>query len=96
MIPMLKWVVFRFRYLGQVVDEAIRSSAMVPMAARIDETKDLKIGGFRIPPNTAIVQALGVTLQEPKTFKEPNKWVYVNYLQERLCPHLGFRVIRND
>nr|AIL94175.1 cytochrome P450 CYP20A1 [Tigriopus japonicus] len=62
------------KYLGQVVDEAIRSSAMVPMAARIDETKDLKIGGFRIPPNTAIVQALGVTLQEPKTFKEPNKF----------------------
>nr|APH81398.1 cytochrome P450 CYP20A1 [Tigriopus kingsejongensis] len=64
----------KFSLLLQVIDESIRCSATVPIAARIDETKELKIGGFRIPPNTPLIQALGVTLQDPNVFKEPDKF----------------------
>lgn len=57
-----KYVFSSSTYLRQVLDESLRMSTLAPYAARFSD-HDIVISGYRIPPGTPIIQALGVSLK---------------------------------
>lgn len=58
------------RYTQQVIDETLRITALAGYAARYS-TKDIVLGGYHIPANTAVLQALGVILTDEKYWPSP-------------------------
>ncbi|XP_078321122.1 cytochrome P450 20A1-like [Crassostrea virginica] len=60
-------------YLHQVIDETLRCAVVAPWAARYQDF-DSELGGHRIPKNTPVIHALGVSLQNEKYFPNPNKF----------------------
>lgn len=60
-------------YLRQVIDESLRCAVVAPWAARYQDF-DSELGGHKIPKNTPVIHALGVSLQNEKYFPLPNKF----------------------
>lgn len=60
-------------YLRQVIDESLRCAVIAPWAARYQDF-DSELGGHKIPKNTPVIHALGVSLQNEKYFPLPNKF----------------------
>jgi len=61
-------------FMKCVIKETLRKSALAPFAARIarNEKKDFVLNGYTISPKVPIIQALGVTLNDPKIWGNPN------------------------
>lgn len=60
-------------YLHQVIDETLRCSVLAPWAARYQDF-DSELGGHKIPKNTPVIHALGVSLQNEKYFPQPHRF----------------------
>ncbi|XP_061193946.1 cytochrome P450 20A1-like [Saccostrea echinata] len=60
-------------YLNQVIDETLRCAIVAPWAARYQDI-DSELGGHKIPKNTPVIHALGVSLQNGKYYPVPNKF----------------------
>ncbi|XP_062570148.1 cytochrome P450 20A1-like [Saccostrea cucullata] len=60
-------------YLHQVIDETLRCAVVAPWAARFQDF-DSELGGHKIPKNTPVIHALGVSLQNEKYYPIPNKF----------------------
>ena len=60
-------------YLKQVFDETLRCSVLAPFAARFFD-EELKLGEYTIPAGTPVLHALGVSLQDPTVFPDPEKF----------------------
>jgi cytochrome P450 family 20 subfamily A len=78
-------------YLKQVFDETLRCSVLAPFAARIMD-EDCQLGGYMIPGGTPIVHALGVCLQDPEYYPEPNKFDPDRFSPDKnvLRPNMAF------
>ncbi|KAK3108521.1 hypothetical protein FSP39_009786 [Pinctada imbricata] len=63
----------RLKYLHQILDETMRCAVVAPWAARFQDF-DSELGGHKIPKNTPVIHALGVSLQNEKYFPLPNKF----------------------
>jgi len=61
------------KYVQQVIDESLRASTLAPYAARFSE-KDTELGGYIIPANTPVLQALGVVLNDDSNWDSPEKF----------------------
>ncbi|RUS77639.1 hypothetical protein EGW08_014599 [Elysia chlorotica] len=61
------------KYLQQVIDESIRCGSVGMFAARYQEN-DITLGGYNIPKNTPVVQALGVVMQDEELWPNPTKF----------------------
>ncbi|GFS11480.1 cytochrome P450 20A1 [Elysia marginata] len=61
------------RYLRQVIDESIRCGAFGTFAARYQEA-DTTLGGYKIPKNTPVIQALGTVMRDEKIWPKPTKF----------------------
>uniref|UniRef100_A0A8W8M9G7 Cytochrome P450 20A1 n=1 Tax=Magallana gigas TaxID=29159 RepID=A0A8W8M9G7_MAGGI len=59
------------RYLRQVIDESLMCAVIAPWTARYQDF-DSELGGHKIPKNTPVIHALGVSLQNEKYFPLPN------------------------
>ncbi|XP_070565035.1 cytochrome P450 20A1-like [Ptychodera flava] len=60
-------------YLHQVIKETLRCSNLWPWTARCQDI-DVEIGGHVVPKNTPVVHALGVVLQDEKSWPLPNNF----------------------
>ena len=63
----------KFVYLRQVIDETMRCSVLAPYAARYSDD-DTVLGGHHVPAGTPVIHALGVSLQDPQRWPEPEKF----------------------
>lgn len=61
-------------YLSNIIDESLRLSVLAPWAARVSTEEDIIIGGYKIPVNTPIIQALGVILQNENIWSNPQEF----------------------
>ena len=61
-------------YLRQVIDETLRCAIIAPYTARVQEF-DSELGGHIIPKGTPIIQALGVSFQNPNLWPEPEEFL---------------------
>ena len=64
-------VVSNMPYLQQVFNETLRCSVLAPWAARFQD-KPTTLGGFQIPEETPVIHALGVSLQNPEYWPNPD------------------------
>ncbi|CAC5367291.1 CYP20A [Mytilus coruscus] len=60
-------------YLRQVIDETLRCAVIAPWAARFQDF-DSELGGHKIPKNTPVIHALGVTQQDEALWPVPNRF----------------------
>lgn len=60
-------------YIRQILDETLRCAVIAPYAARFQDF-DSELGGHKIPKNTPVIHALGVSLQNEKYWPLPNKF----------------------
>ena len=60
-------------YLRQVFNETLRCSVLAPFAARFSD-EDIEMRGFVVPAGTPILLALGVPMQDPVLYKDPEKF----------------------
>ena len=63
--------------LRQVLNETLRLSVLAPFAARYSDD-DIVAGGYRIPADTPIVIALGVSLKNDTIWKSTEKYYIYN------------------
>ena len=67
----LQVIFLPFSYLRQVLDESLRMSTLAPYSGRFSDT-DIVVGGYLIPKETPIVNALGVALKNETIWKDPH------------------------
>ncbi|XP_056007018.1 cytochrome P450 20A1-like [Ostrea edulis] len=60
-------------YFNQVIDETMRCAVVAPWAARFQDF-DSELGGHKIPKNTPVIHALGVSLKNEKYYPAPDKF----------------------
>ncbi|OWF40771.1 cytochrome P450 20A1-like [Mizuhopecten yessoensis] len=60
-------------YIRQIVDETLRCAVVAPFAARFQDFES-ELGGHKIPKNTPVIHALGVSLKDEKYWPLPNKF----------------------
>ena len=60
-------------YMRQVIDETLRCAVIAPWAARFQDF-DSELGGHKIPKNTPVIHALGVSQQDETVWPLPNKF----------------------
>ncbi|XP_033761523.1 cytochrome P450 20A1-like [Pecten maximus] len=60
-------------YIRQIVEETLRCAVIAPYAARFQDF-DSELGGHKIPKNTPVIHALGVSLSNEKYWPLPNKF----------------------
>ncbi|XP_033762753.1 cytochrome P450 20A1-like isoform X2 [Pecten maximus] len=60
-------------YMRQIMEEILRCAVIAPYAARFQDF-DSELGGHKIPKNTPVVHALGVSLKNEKYWPLPNKF----------------------
>lgn len=71
------------KYLHQVINETFRSSAIAPWAGRYQDV-DSELGGYKIPKNTPVIHALGVSLQNEKHFPNPKRFDPDRFSEENI------------
>lgn len=80
------------KYLKQVYDETLRCAVIGPIAARVLDV-DSELGGHKIPKNTPVIHALGVTFKDKTYFPHPDRFdpdrFAPTHTKER--PHLAFQ-----
>jgi cytochrome P450 family 20 subfamily A len=78
-------------YLRQVLDETLRCSSLAPYAARYSDD-DYQLGGYTIPAGTPVIQALGVSFQDPSRWPEPQQFDPERFSPEnrKTIPAFGF------
>eukprot|EP00117_Sycon_ciliatum_P030889 scpid61164/ scgid3214/ Cytochrome P450 20A1 len=57
----------------RVVDESLRCSVLAPWAARVFD-EDIELNGYTIPAGSSIVIALGVVLNDPTIWPDPDRF----------------------
>lgn len=68
-------------YLRQVIDEALRLSLVTTWGSRYQDF-DSKLGGYRIPKNTYVFHALGVSLKDGNVWPNPDLFDPVRFSKE--------------
>lgn len=63
----------KLTYTMQVINETNRLAIISPITARVADT-DSVIGGYNIPKNTPVIQALGVVLHDEKIWPSPQNF----------------------
>ncbi|XP_071805028.1 cytochrome P450 20A1-like [Asterias amurensis] len=63
----------QLKYLHHVINESLRLSILTPYAARFQDS-DTELGGHIIPAGTSVYHALGVVLEDPEIWPEPQKF----------------------
>ncbi|KAJ8297841.1 hypothetical protein KUTeg_024372 [Tegillarca granosa] len=60
------------RYTRQVLQETLRCAVVGPSTARVQESEG-ELDGFKIPKDTPVIHALGVSFQDERYWKLPKK-----------------------
>ncbi|KAM8900996.1 cytochrome P450 20A1 isoform 1-T2 [Lycaon pictus] len=63
----------QLRYCRHVLCETVRTAKLTPVSARLQDIEG-KIDKFIIPRETLVLYALGVILQDPRTWPSPHKF----------------------
>nr|XP_008515618.1 PREDICTED: cytochrome P450 20A1 isoform X1 [Equus przewalskii]XP_023478213.1 cytochrome P450 20A1 isoform X1 [Equus caballus] len=63
----------QLRYCRQVLCETVRAAKLTPVSARLQDVEG-KVDKFIIPRETLVLYALGVVLQDPRTWPSPHKF----------------------
>jgi len=63
----------RLHYTKQTLKETLRKSVLAPWAARF-HSNDSSIGGYEVKKGTPVIQALGVCLNDPQVWKNPEQF----------------------
>ncbi|KAK3766075.1 hypothetical protein RRG08_002311 [Elysia crispata] len=71
------------KYMHQVIDESIRCGGSGMYAARYQEA-DITLGGFKIPKNTPVIQALGYVMKDEKIWPLPTKFDPDRFSEENM------------
>ncbi|GFO14577.1 cytochrome p450 20a1 [Plakobranchus ocellatus] len=83
--------------MHQVIDESIRCGISTVFAARSKE-EEIELGGYKIPKNTPVVQALGVVMADEKWWSAPQEHPYAfppfGFAGKRKCPGYKFVYIK--
>lgn len=93
----------QLRYCQQVLNETVRTAKLTPVAARLQEVEG-KVDQHVIPKETLVVYALGVVLQDSKTWTDPYRFDPDRFEEEsarrsfgllgfsgsQICPELRF------
>ena len=66
-------MISKMTYLRQVIDETMRCAVIAPHTSRVQEF-DSELGGHVVPKGTPVIQALGVSFQNPDLWPEPDKF----------------------
>ena len=83
--PTFDVIVHHMPYLNAVINETLRWSVLAPWAARVSDT-DLVISGYTVPAGTPVVQALGVVLQDPALWPEPETFDPERFMPAGVAP----------
>ncbi|KAJ8297840.1 hypothetical protein KUTeg_024371 [Tegillarca granosa] len=63
----------KLRYTSQVLQETLRCAVIGPWTARVQESEG-EIDGFKIPKDTPVIHALGVSFQDERYWQLPKKF----------------------
>ncbi|XP_062516531.1 cytochrome P450 20A1-like [Corticium candelabrum] len=63
----------QLKYLKQVIDETLRTAVVAPWAARYAH-EDIELNGYTIPKESSMIHALGVVLQDPEIWPDPEEF----------------------
>ena len=76
-------------YTEAVLEEVLRIGNIVPGALLHSNKKSVVIGGYVLPPGTAINSSMNSFLMDPETFPEPDKFIPERYLDNngKFSPH---------
>lgn len=72
-------------YTTAFLNETLRYAILAPFAGRYSDEEEI-IGGYAIPKKTMIVQALGVALNDPKSWNSPNTFSPQRFLDSSDSP----------
>jgi cytochrome P450 len=76
-------------YMTAVVNETLRVRPVVPIVARM-LTRELHVGGYRLPKGTRVVPSIYLTNRNPRVYERPSE-----FLPERFLESAGGRAINS-
>ena len=78
----------KLKYLGQVLEEALRKYPVAPSLGRV-LTKDIKVGGYHIPKGNEIITRQLLFTMNPEIWKNPEVFDPDRFLDAKSIPDLN-------